>query len=91
MLTSLLTWLRCEPWILKRRDVDFHEESDHNLAELQPASSNNVVVGRRPQIRPIYKEEDAYEEEEKKARPVEHFKFVNSWAYQNNRQTGQRN
>ncbi len=51
-------------------------------------SNNNIVIDRRPAltarpVRPVYKEEDTYEEEDKKSRPVERFQFANNWNFQN--------
>ncbi|EFX71555.1 hypothetical protein DAPPUDRAFT_308843 [Daphnia pulex] len=83
---------KCQPWGISRRDVDFdgfdNENDSRQPAVIPKQSNNNIVIDRRPAltarpVRPIYKEEDTYEEEDKKSRPVERFQFANHWNFQN--------
>ena len=85
---------RCESWGISRRDIDLDGYDNENDSR-QPAviipqpSNNNIVIDRRPALTrpvvrpPIYKEEDNYEEEDKKKRPVERFQFANNRNFQN--------
>lgn len=75
---------RCDPWISRRRDVNSHifpAEDDNQQPPFINQNNNVVIDRRRPQpARPIYKEDDVNnQDEEKKSRPVEHFKFVNNF------------
>jgi hypothetical protein len=96
------TFDRCESWGISRRDIDLDGYDNENESR-QPAviipqpSNNNIVIDRRPALTrpvirpPIYKEEDNYEEEDKKKRPVERFQFANNRNFQNPRTPQQRN
>lgn len=79
---------RCEPWVIRRRDLDLDvdpllvdkEDSRASAVDNKLPSFSNE--GRKPfPPKTIYKEEDMFEEdEEKKTKPVEHFRFpVKPW------------
>lgn len=86
---------RCQPWGISRRDVDFDgfDNDSRQPVVIPKQSSNNIVIDRRPALtaRPVYKEEDNVEEEDKKSRPVERFQFANNWNFQNAKPRQQRN
>lgn len=69
------------PWAVRRReDVDGSQIFPIAEDNRQPTYNNNVPTKRSlPPSRPIYKDEDNYEEEDKKSKPIERFQFVNSW------------